>query len=236
MIVGRDDEAAMGMIEAALVSLAAQHTPDNARFYILDFSSVDAPYADLLAQLAKGLPHSMQRGRRRQLSDFIAEIAAEVDQRLQQDESAVGKEPAIYLLIYGLQRARDLRQEDDLGFSFSVEEETPPGPAKQFPTILREGPELGVHTILWCDTYTNLTRTLDRRSLREFEMRVAMQMGAEDSANLIDTPAAAKLGLYRAYFHSEDEARLEKFRPYGAPDSSWLQDVSKELMGRTDHH
>ncbi len=50
-----------------------------------------------------------------------------------------------------------------------------------------------------------------------------MRMGAEDSANLIDTPAASKLGLYRAYFYSEDESRLEKFRPYGLPSAAWLE-------------
>ncbi len=233
LIVGRDDEAAMGMMSAALISFAAQHAPDTARFYILDFSSVDASYADLLANLAQGLPHPVQRSRRRHLPDVIAEIATEVDRRLEEDESAAGKEPAIYLLIYGLQRARDLRQEDDLGYSFSTdEEEKPPSPAKQFSTILREGPDLGVHTLIWCDTYTNLTRTLDRRSLREFEMRVAMQMGAEDSANLIDTPAAGKLGLYRAYFYSEDEARLEKFRPYGLPSETWPAWVEKMLRRR----
>jgi hypothetical protein len=62
---------------------------------------------------------------------------------------------------------------------------------------------VGVHTIVWCDTLTNLNRSLDRRALREFAMRVVLQMSAEDSANLIDTPAASKLGPYRALFYSE---------------------------------
>ncbi len=244
LIVGRDDESAIGMVTAALLSLAAQHPISNlqsliSQFYILDFSPVDAPYADLLARLTNMLPHPVKRGRRRQLPDIIAEIAAEVDRRLEMDEDQVWKEPAVYLFIYGLQRARDLRQEEDFGFSFGMEaEEAPPNPAQQFATIVREGPEMGVHTIVWCDTYTNLTRTMDRRTLREFEMRVAMQMGAEDSANLIDTPAASKLGLYRAYFYSEDESRLEKFRPYGLPSEAWLEWVEKQWahkMWSTSH-
>ena len=230
LIVGRDDEAAMGMMSAGLISIAAQHAPDTARFFILDFSSVDAPYADLLARLAEDLPYSVQRGRRRQLPGIMSAIAAEVERRLEEDESSVRDEPAMYLFIYGLQRARDLRPEDDLGYSFGIgEEEKPPSPAKQFANILREGPDLGIHTLIWCDTYTNLARTLDRRSLREFEMRVAMQMSAEDSVNLIDFPAAGNLGLYRAYFYSEDEARLEKFRPYGLPSITWIQRVYKLL-------
>ena len=238
LLVGRDDESAMGMVAAALLSLAAQHPISNlqspiSQFYILDFSPVDAPYADLLARLANMLPHPVKRGRRRQLPDIIAEVASEVNRRLEMDEDRVWKEPAVYLFIYGLQRARDLRQEEDFGFSFGMEaEEAPPNPARQFATIVREGPEVGVHTVVWCDTYANLTRTLDRRTLREFEMRVAMQMGAEDSANLIDTPAASKLGLYRAYFYSEDESRLEKFRPYGLPSEAWLEWVEKQWRSK----
>ena len=242
LIVGRDDESALGMFAAALLSLAAQHPPlpglgeggrggeGPAQFYLLDFTPVDAPCADLLPRLAEMLSHPVKRGRRRQLPDIIAEVAAEVNRRLEMDEEQIWKEPAVYLFIYGLQRARDLRQEEDFGFSFGMEEEeAPPNPARQFATIVREGPEVGVHTVVWCDTYANLTRTLDRRALREFEMRVAMQMGAEDSANLIDTPAASKLGLYRAYFYSEDESRLEKFRPYGLPSEKWLTWVAQRL-------
>ena len=231
LIVGQRDEQAIGVLSTALVSLAAQHAPEMARLYVLDFSSVDAPYADLFPHLADLLPHPVQRGRRRELPGIIGEIAAEVDRRLEEGETALWEKPAIYLCIYGLQRARDLRQEES-GFStFSgAEEKPPPTPAQQFSTILREGPDLGVHTLVWCDTYTNLTRTLDRRALREFGMRVVFQMSAEDSANLIDTPAASKLGAYRAMFYSEDEGRLEKFRPYGIPEISWLEAVGRQLQ------
>jgi hypothetical protein len=80
---------------------------------------------------------------------------------------------------------------------------------------------------------TNLNRSLDRRTLREFAMRVVFQMGAEDSANLIDTPAASKLGAYRALFYSEEEGRLEKFRPYALPSEKWLQWVRQQLRKKT---
>lgn len=143
--------------------------------------------------------------------------------------------PPIYLIIFGLQRARDLRQEDEFGTgSFSSfggdEPPPPPSPAKQLPTILREGPDVGVHTIIWCDTPNNLHRTLDRRSLREFAMRVVFQMSAEDSSNLIDTPAASRLGPYRALYFNEEEGGLEKFRPYGVPPDKWLVWIGELLQ------
>ena len=240
LIVGQNDEAALGMMTVALISLAAQlPSPDVGRgaggegniFYVLDFGAVDAPYAGLWDQLAGILPHPVKVGRRRQLPEFIAELAAEVQQRLDNEQPGA---PARYLLLYGLQRARDLRQEEMGfgGFGGFGEEPAAPNPAQQFATILREGPDLGIHTLVWCDTMTNLNRSLERRALREFAMRVAFQMSAEDSANLLDSPLASKLGPYRALFYDEEEGRLEKFRPYGLPPAVWLEQVKGWLVGK----
>ena len=238
LIVGQNDEQALGILASALFSLAVQHAPATVKFYLLDFSPVDVPYADVFQKIATQLPHPLRYGRRRELPELIAEIKAEVDSRMT-DEKAAGSAstPAIYLFIYGLHRARDLRQEEGIGFGSynfgaSGEESPPPNPAQQFPTILQEGPELGIHTLVWCDTVTNLNRVLDRRALREFETRVAFQMGAEDSANFIDTPAASKLGPYRALLVSEEEGRIEKFRPYGLPDEAWLAQVVEAVVRR----
>jgi len=60
---------------------------------------------------------------------------------------------------------------------------------------------------------------------REFALRVAFQMSAEDSSTLLDSTAASKVGPNRAYLYSEDEGRLEKFRPYGVPPTEWLARV-----------
>ena len=86
-----------------------------------------------------------------------------------------------------------------------------------------------MHTLIWCDTVTNLNRGLDRRALWEFAMRVVFQMSAEDSANLIDTPSASRLGPYRALLYDEEGGRLEEFRPYALPDESWLTWVGERL-------
>jgi DNA segregation ATPase FtsK/SpoIIIE, S-DNA-T family len=236
LILGQDDEAALGMIATALVSLAAQlpvlrrATPQVA---MLDFGAADGPYADLLETLMQGLPQTVAYGRRRHLPDMIGTFATEVQRRLDNDDQGG---PELYLVLYGLHRARDLRQEEGGGFNFSPYSEEPPAPnpAQQFATILREGPDVGVHTIVWCDTMTNLNRTLDRRTLREFAMRIAFQMSAEDSANLVDSSAANKLGHHRALFYDEDAGRMEKFRPYAVPATDWLASASRQLATKGD--
>ena len=88
---------------------------------------------------------------------------------------------------------------------------------------------MGVHTLLWCDSLNNVQRCLERATLREFEMRVLFQMSSNDSSSLIDSPVASRLGPYRAFFHSEEQGKLEKFRPYGLPTREWLAGVKERL-------
>jgi hypothetical protein len=91
-----------------------------------------------------------------------------------------------------------------------------------------------VHVIVWADTPASLERTLDRNAMREFDNRILFQMSATDSSNLIDSPAANKLGFNRALAYSEEQGTLEKFRPYALPDKGWLDQVKQRLSARRD--
>ena len=90
-----------------------------------------------------------------------------------------------------------------------------------------------MHLIAWCDTVNNLNRYFTNQQLREFEMRVLFQMSTTDSGGLLDSPAASKLGRNRALFASEEQNRLEKFRPYGVPPEEWIRNVGEGLRRRT---
>ena len=57
-------------------------------------------------------------------------------------------------------------------------------------------------------------------------------MSSNDSSTLIDSPAAGKLGENRALFYSEEENRIEKFRPYGLPEAEWLDKVKARFASR----
>jgi S-DNA-T family DNA segregation ATPase FtsK/SpoIIIE len=63
-------------------------------------------------------------------------------------------------------------------------------------------------------------------------MRVLFQMSANDSGHLLDSPHASRLGPHRAFFSSEDQNRLEKFRPYGLPSDDWLDRVREQFRRR----
>ena len=68
--------------------------------------------------------------------------------------------------------------------------------------------------------------------MKEFENRILFQMSANDSSTMIDTPAASKLGENRALYYSEEENRIEKFRPYGIPELEWLEGVKRRFAAR----
>ena len=231
LVVGQNADAALGIMTAALVSLAAQYSPaasdtarSGARFAVLDGTPEDDPRVESIARVAAVLPHGVEVGGWRDTARVLARFAEEV-QRRQQPGSDDG--PELFLFIHDLPRFRDLRRrEDDFGFSRKEEEASP---SDHLDTILREGPGLGVHVLTWCDTLNNLNRAFSNQALREFEMRVLFQMSQNDSAHLLDSPFASKLGPNRALFFSEDQNRLEKFRPYGLPGEEWLAWLGERL-------
>ena len=234
LVVGQKSEAALGVMAAALIGLAAQYPPsksahlrDGARFLVLDGTPEDDPHADDLARVAGSLGHKIQVVGWREAPKVVAEVGEEVVRR-QQPDTVDG--PEIFLLIHDLGRFRDLRRkENDFGFGNPGE---PLIPADHLAAILKEGSALGVHLLVWSDTLANLNRVFDNQAIREFESRVLFQISPTDSAHLLDSPAASKLGPNRALFASEEQNRLEKFRPYGLPSAEWLETIRQTFEGR----
>jgi energy-coupling factor transporter ATP-binding protein EcfA2 len=226
LIVGQQEEQAMALMISTILSLAAQLPPSRCVLNVLDGSPADSELSRWLPQVRQLLPrHEIRLVDYRGSADAIIALGQEVARRQGTDDRQA---PPIFLLIYGLQRYRMLRKQEE-DFSFSADAERPPDPAKQFATILREGPGLGVHTVAWCDTLASVERTLDRVAMRELDNRVLFQMSANDSSALIDSPVANKLGPNRAVAYSEERGTMEKFRPYGLPPAGWLADACEKL-------
>ncbi len=212
LIVGQQEDTAHTMMLATAVALSAD---PRARLMVIDSTPADQREHGVLERVANrqeasGLTwFAGPRG----AAAAVAEVAAEVARReaLAQDPEATLPETSVFLLVMGLHRLRDLRKVDDFSFGAS---EGASRPDQLLAKVLRDGPSLGVHVVAWIDTAANVDRTLERATAREFEARVLMQMSANDSTNLIDTPAAANLGRHRALLHREELGTVEKFRPY----------------------
>jgi hypothetical protein len=226
LMVGHREEAALGVFASCFISLAAQNPPPDAKFYIFDGMRSDAPEVGFWNRLAAVAPQAVKIAGVRQTPACMAEIADDLALRQQAGHD---NPPPVYLFLYNLGRFRDLRKEDDFSFSSG---DAPASPAKLLSAILREGPPHGIHTLIWCDTYSNVARMLDRQSMQDFEMRILFQMNANDSSSLMDSPEASRLGVHRAILYDEGQGVTEKFRPYGLPSNEYLASVEKRLRGR----
>jgi len=248
LVVGAWEESALGVLANAVLALAAQNrtraeeraassetipldprsSPLAPCFYILDGTRPESPEAGTWQRIADALPQKLDIAAPRDTPRVISELAAELARRESVDDEEA---PPIYLVIFNGGRFRDLRRGED-DFSFSMDRDKGPSPDKQWAEILRNGPAWGIHTLLWCDSYNNVSRMLDRMALREFEMRVVFQMSAADSSSLLDNPAAARLRPHRGLFASEDVGTLEKFRTYGVPTAAWIDTVCRTISSR----
>jgi len=223
LMIGQRRDAAFGMFCSTLISLSVLNPTSRVKFYVLDGSTPDLGYHEQFKKLTTVLSHEVNLIDYREVSNVVEEINLEVESRLEGE-----KGPEIIILVFDLQRYRQLRQEDD--YSFSMDQEIKKTPSQYFANILCEGPSVGVHTIVWCDSLNNLNRTFNRKSLREFEMQVLFQMSAGDSSELIDLPAASKLGLHKALLYFEKDGLLERFRPYSKPDGEFMEMLEKSRI------
>jgi hypothetical protein len=229
LLIGQQEEGAMALLASSIISLASQLPPSHLSFRVLDGSPADSPLATVLPRVKETLPHDVQIIDFRAVDAAIADLGAELKRRQEGSET---NPPAIFFVIYGLQRYRVLRKTEE-SFSFSTSDEPKPVASdKVFADLIREGPSLGMHVIGWVDTPASIERTFDRQAMREFDNRILFQMSANDSSNLIDSPAANKLGVNRALTYSEEQGTTEKFRPYAVPTPEWLDRVKNGLKGR----
>ena len=243
LVVGQSDLATVGLMAASIVSLACQVRPleglgvgdqglenEEAVKVVPQFVILDGNFGGVSTEtwkeLQTALPHVVQVGEPRDTPDVLAMLTAEVTRR---EQSGSRDDTPIFVVIFNLGRFRDLKKsDDDMGFSFGGGEKKV-STSKQFTDVLKNGPSFGIHTLIWSDTYNNVSRWFSSQTLREFELRIVFQLSASDSSNLIDSPLASKLGPNRAILHSVDQGTNEKFRPYGPPTPEWLAEVASRL-------
>ena len=231
LMLGQQEEGALGLMAAGLAGLAAKVRPGangngtGRTFTILDGTPDDSEFGGFLENAATALGLQSAMVDRDGMGAALTELSEELARRL----SGEAERTPRFLIVHGLQRLRELKKgEDDFGFG---KKDKKASPGDQFATLLRDGPPMGIHSIVWCDTLTNLTRALDRQALKEFTYRVLFQMSASDSSTLLDSPVASKLGKTRAMLAEEGAERPEKFRPYAFPPGTWLRKVGDQIAG-----
>lgn len=224
LVVTRDEGEAMGMLLSAMLSIAAQQGPDQAEFYLLDQVTRDKTWAAIPESLAEAMPHPIRVTNSTAILDQLESLLA-----LLQERQAHGRAlpPTVYLVLFGLHRARRLHEGGDY-----ISRDDEGDPRNQLLLLLRDGPELGIHTLAWCDSTASVQR-IGRAAAAEFRLRVAGSMNDTDSIQFIDSNAAARLKPNRVvYANLDDTSSLTQFRPYALPGTDWLGPTLARLKAR----
>ena len=222
LIAGGSDAEGYGVLTAAILSLAAQRGPTAVRFVMIDLARPDMLGAVALRRISEALPHPTTLLGERQSTEALAQLAGELAQR-----QVVGgiNGPDCYLVVAGLQRWRALRSDDVF---------QPVEARKHLIKLADEGPEVGMHLMLWVDGTANLERALGRGAFASFDWRVALRLAENESTTLVGSPAAARMADNRALLRDKADGVgiVEKFKPYPLPDLQELEDLLALLRSR----
>ncbi|MEU4520237.1 FtsK/SpoIIIE domain-containing protein [Amycolatopsis sp. NPDC024027] len=151
----------------------------------------------------------------------LADLAAEVRRRLEEERSG----ERTIVVLNALQRARVLGDENSYGEEGS--------PRADLLTILAEGPDYGIHTVVLTESVEAVDRRLGHGGLGQFGARVVGQCSVDASQRVIGTGAAGKLGEHYVILHEPDDDRTETLRLFPRPDDSWRAAAADAAARRT---
>jgi len=217
LILGKNEERPTNIIISSIISMAAQVKPDDVEIFLILKNDEKK-----LQTIDQFIPHKISRFSFVQIEDAIQKIQTIFETRY---ESSNEHSKHIFIYIIGVHNAKKLQTND--GYSYPELSET-------LQRIIAEGPDYGVHTICWSDTLKNLGKSLDRKILSEFDMRIASaKLGRDDSDHLLDSNEAENLESGYALFYDEEKIeKVEKFEPYATPSDKWLDNVKQHLANK----
>ena len=218
IVTGNNESTAAGILLSSLIALGFQYKQNEVDFSFINLGSIDTPYFNHFNRPSDFIPHPVELVEHNDLPDFFHKIAENITQR--QNVGHQYNNKPLFIVIFGLHKLRNLK-EDDLYDNES--------PTKRFATILEQGPNVGVHTLVWCDSYSKLRNKIGSDLIDQFDLRIALQMSEENSINLINLPDANQLGDNEAIYYSENGGDFENFKPYDLPSENWLIWVNKQI-------
>lgn len=231
LLVGQDEGLIDSMLALIILSVGAQANSGSGVTLLLSGRNEEA------SQRYQRLTESGAVPGCRILSSetcrsVVEEFTVEMQRREELPDHASAAE--MLLVIRDIGQFRELRRDEDEFSLGSFGEPKEVTLASQFGDLIRRGPLVGIHIVVWGDTFSNTMRWLSSSLLREFENRIGLRMNQTDSASLIDSPIAAGLGPGRALLYRDQTGAVEKFRPFAWPADEWLRQVASWNSGEGD--
>ncbi|MEL7264952.1 MAG: FtsK/SpoIIIE domain-containing protein, partial [Planctomycetota bacterium] len=222
-----------GLMSTLIPHLAThpQQDDDNdaaPRLILLDGNRAGDEDAPNLEHLATSIGKRVLRGdtdsrpawietvKPRDAESRIVQLGEQVKRRMENSESASSHAPVVVLLS-PVERFRDLRHDESSAYSFSLDGDGAGGNVSgsaALQSVLKDGPEVGVHVVMCCGGSDALQKTLPRSSHHDLELRILGRVNAATSSTLIDAPDASQLALATMLLYDDADGSMKKFRPF----------------------
>lgn len=210
LVLGGEPHVAQRIAYYSTISATTAHVDQSATFVNLNFMRRDDGLSEEMQIVFDSLPFPSQIvSKIADVTELLSAIKVEIEERRKDEERPQNH---IYLSIYAFQLARMFdkggRRGDDVSECGML-----------LDYILKNGPTVGIFTILQCDNWDNLSRI--GNPLSSFAYRIALQMTENDSNKIVGSSIANKLfvfnrpsSVYRAYFRDNSRNLTIKFKPY----------------------
>ena len=232
ILVGSDEKRSADVILSSLTSLAVQLPPRDLEIKIIDLTTADAEWADFPETFRDAFPHRTEVGGKHDLRRFLTELASLVEtRRAEQDRTSDNRMfsgQRTVLALVGLHRVRELRGRSEPVSMFaaadsgkSVEKDL----NELVKQISADGPEVGVHTMVWVDSLASFEKVLGRSGLDEFAVRVCGPLSERESHALLDNPMASRIDKPNRMILFDDDliGVYTPFRPYAVPSQDFFE-------------
>lgn len=210
---GVPDRGLIGVVHSVLAAASTQADTVDVVDFLNDEGSPPRdgdPGRASIEELCAAFGASFHR--RRTLSTVVERLLSTVQERVALEDYRAA---SAVLLLYGIHRAVDLSPDEygDVG----------PTVAEQLQTLLRDGPEVGVHTVLVADSASGLQRRIGSEALNHVGKRIVGLMPSEaERQTLLDAYQRVDLRPNQLLIYERDRDRRTKLAPYGPMSAEWL--------------
>jgi S-DNA-T family DNA segregation ATPase FtsK/SpoIIIE len=201
------DPAILGAIESAVLSTIRS----DGDVVLLDFvGEAGIPEGSLgLVEVASATGSRYERGARS--FEVLRQLAETVRERV---ERGAYEERAVALVLFGLQRATELVPYDP--YMESSDDGDEPSPGANLASIVRDGPDVGLHVVVAVDSLAQFERKCGRDLLREFDLRIAGSMASPgDISTIADTSRNVELRTSQVIVVDNFQGAVTRLRAYG---------------------
>lgn len=215
LIIGGLPNVAKAIAYHTLISEVAVHTEKAANVILMNFMMEDDPmqsmYDTELYSIISEFCNLREAKTPEDVKDYLQFVKDEVIDARKADSSLPLTH--FFINIFDFQRGRMF---DGIGSRGDMQSEC----ARLLEYIMKNGPMVGVFTILQVDNIANLAR-IGYGAQNMFCHRIALQMSEQDSEKIVGSPAANKLLVlnrpatnFRGLYYNHITNSIIKFKPY----------------------